>query len=83
MVAGTRPPDTRNMDEYAGAILVGQALDDIEAGRLELSAALSLLADYAWSAGYRACRDQHDLHPSTRIPEPASRARSTASRARN
>jgi hypothetical protein len=68
------------MDEHAGAILVGQALDDIEAGRLELSTALRLLADYAWSAGYRACSDQH---PSTRIPEPANRARSATSASRN
>lgn len=71
------------MNQHPGAILVGQTLDDIEAGRLELSTALSLLADYAWSAGYQACSDQHDLHPSTRIPEPANRARSAAEAARN
>ena len=71
------------MDQHAGAILVGQALDDLESGRLDLPTALGIVADLSWSAGYQACSDDHDLHPAGRIPEPASRRRSAAPATRN
>jgi hypothetical protein len=66
------------MDQHAASILVGQALDDLESGRLDAPTALGMVAEYAWSAGYRACRDDEDPHPPERIPEPGSRRRLAA-----
>jgi hypothetical protein len=37
--------------------LVGQALDDLDAGRLDTTQALRLIAEAAWSAGYADGRD--------------------------
>lgn len=35
------------------AMLVGQALDDLESERIDLAAALLLVAHHAWAAGHQ------------------------------
>ena len=36
--------------------LVGQALDDLDAGRLDVGSALRLVAEIAWQRGYEECQ---------------------------
>lgn len=38
----------------AVALLVGQALDDLESERIDLATALQLVVERAWSEGHRA-----------------------------
>jgi hypothetical protein len=45
-------------------VLVGQALDDLEAKRVDIESALRILANAAWVEGHREGRGAHEHEPS-------------------
>ena len=55
------PPSPRRMKDRVVAMLVGQALDDLEAEHIDIATALRLVAELAWVEAYRVGLNARDF----------------------